>query len=268
MTKLPAFQFYPGDWMKAPEIRALSLSARGLWFDMICYMHQSTKYGHFIIGDSVPTSDEAARIIGCEVAEYERLLSELEKFNVFSRTKSGTIFCRRMVRDAVKRKEWNARQKRHRDQIAKKIKQDTERDVTQIVTHGVTPLSRLSSSSSSIKDNNIAKAISDKREIPVCPHTAIIDLYHRILHRHPRVMTVTNNGTKKYNWKGDRMARLAARWKESEERQTLEWWEGFFKHIDESDFLTGRKKDFICDLDWILTFKNFEKIRAGNYHRN
>jgi hypothetical protein len=57
-------------------------------------------------------------------------------------------------------------------------------------------------------------------------------------------------------------------WKASEERQTLEWWEGFFKHIDESDFLTGRKKDFICDLDWILTFKNFEKIRAGNYHRN
>lgn len=28
--KLPSFQFYPGDWMKDPSLRSVSLEARGL----------------------------------------------------------------------------------------------------------------------------------------------------------------------------------------------------------------------------------------------
>ena len=39
--KLPSFQFYPGDWMKDPGLRSVSLEARGLWIDMLCLLFES-----------------------------------------------------------------------------------------------------------------------------------------------------------------------------------------------------------------------------------
>ena len=33
--KLPAFQFYPGDWRKDPNLCRCSHAAKGVWIDMI-----------------------------------------------------------------------------------------------------------------------------------------------------------------------------------------------------------------------------------------
>ncbi len=43
--KLPSFQFYPGDWMKDPALRSVSLEARGLWMDMLCLLFESVRRG-------------------------------------------------------------------------------------------------------------------------------------------------------------------------------------------------------------------------------
>jgi len=40
---LPAMPFYVGDWLKCPEVRALPLDYRALWFDMLCFMWESTE---------------------------------------------------------------------------------------------------------------------------------------------------------------------------------------------------------------------------------
>ncbi len=45
IMKLPSFQFYPGDWMKDPSLRSVSLEARGLWMDMLCLLFESVRRG-------------------------------------------------------------------------------------------------------------------------------------------------------------------------------------------------------------------------------
>jgi hypothetical protein len=59
---------------------------------------------------------------------------------------------------------------------------------------------------------------------------------------------------------------MNARWKESDKRQNLEWWQRFFEHINQSDFLTGRNGSWgACCFDWIMKQENFVKILEGNY---
>jgi hypothetical protein len=107
--KRPSFQFYPGDWLQDTALRACSLGARGLWADMLCYMHQGTPYGHL----TLPAVSEdggkdilrpilppvLARMVGGTSEDVEGLLVELEHAGVFRRSAEGVIFSRRMVQD-------------------------------------------------------------------------------------------------------------------------------------------------------------------------
>jgi hypothetical protein len=97
--KRPALQFYIGDWKKDPELRACSLAARGLWFEMICLMYESPRRGYLIIKDKPPSVASLARIVGADVADVGPLLKELDEMGVYS-IEDGVIYCRRMVRDA------------------------------------------------------------------------------------------------------------------------------------------------------------------------
>ncbi len=97
--KRPSFQFYPQDWLSASEVRACSVSARGLWIDMICLMHQGEPYGHLTLNGKGILPPILARMVGASIEEVEGWLSELESVGVFSREDDGTIYSRRMIRD-------------------------------------------------------------------------------------------------------------------------------------------------------------------------
>ncbi|MFT4112398.1 hypothetical protein [Silvibacterium sp.] len=111
--KRPAFQFYGGDWLKDPGLRACSLAARGLWMDMIAIMSQVEEpYGHLVfVARKDGVEDGAkdiltpilpsvlARMVGASESDVCTSLAELESFGVFSRTPEGFIFSRRMVKD-------------------------------------------------------------------------------------------------------------------------------------------------------------------------
>lgn len=99
MKSRPSFQFYPGDWLRDPGLRSCSLAARGLWIDMLCFMHESEPYGHLRLNGRDIEPEALARMVGTSVDDLDRLLKELEATGVFSRTETGTIFSRRMVRD-------------------------------------------------------------------------------------------------------------------------------------------------------------------------
>jgi hypothetical protein len=104
MMKLPSFQFYPGDWMKDPALRSVSLEARGLWIDMLCLLFESGRRGYLQHVTGKPVSDEQlARMTGGSSEQVSRLLQELEDSGVFSRTEHGMIYSRRMIRDERKR---------------------------------------------------------------------------------------------------------------------------------------------------------------------
>lgn len=97
--KRPAFQFYPADWMKALDVRACSIGARGLWIDMIALMHQADPYGHLVVNGNAIDNRTLARMVGESPRDIDKLINELEAAGVFSRTEDGAIYCRRMVRD-------------------------------------------------------------------------------------------------------------------------------------------------------------------------
>lgn len=44
MGKTPAFQFYPGDWLRS-EVAGCSISAQGLWLRLLMVMHDCDRYG-------------------------------------------------------------------------------------------------------------------------------------------------------------------------------------------------------------------------------
>lgn len=43
------------------------------------------------------------------------------------------------------------------------------------------------------------------------------------------------------------------------------WWVELFDRVQRSDFLSGRARDFVATLDWVLGPRNLAKIEAGNY---
>lgn len=101
--KRPAFQFYAGDWQRDMELRMCSLAARGLWIEMMAIMHWATPYGHLVVNGIAPRVAELAKLVGDSPASVKRLLAELERHNVYSKTTDGAIYSRRMVRDEAVR---------------------------------------------------------------------------------------------------------------------------------------------------------------------
>ena len=143
MKKLPAFPFYPGDWLR-DAIARLSLAAQGLWLRLMILMHDSERYGHLCQNGSPIPPEQLARHCGCSLVEFESLLAELESAGVPSRTRDGIIYSRRMVRDAEERKKATERKRRERGPS------NGHADVT--------PMSRQSHTASSSSSSNSAKA--------------------------------------------------------------------------------------------------------------
>ena len=88
-----------------------------------------------------------------------------------------------------------------------------------------------------------------------CPHQEIIKLYHEHL---PMLTQVKI-------WNSKRQTLLKTRWKESKERQNLDYWKRLFQYISKSDFLTGKTSNWQADLEWIVNSSNFTKIIEGRY---
>jgi hypothetical protein len=103
--KLPALQFYPGDWRKDVGVQSLSFHDRGVWFEMLMLMHQSERRGVLILNGQ-PMSDEMiARAIGSDASSFSETLANLISTGVASREEeTGALMNRRMVRDESLRK--------------------------------------------------------------------------------------------------------------------------------------------------------------------
>jgi hypothetical protein len=101
--KRPAFQFYPGDWLRDANLRICSAGARSLWIDMLCVMHQAKPYGHLVFNGKALDTAQLARMVGETPKDVGRWLKELEDNGVPSRTDDGVIYSRRMVKDEALR---------------------------------------------------------------------------------------------------------------------------------------------------------------------
>ena len=98
----PWLKFYTSDWRSDPRLRMCSMAARGLWVEVICLMHEATPYGHLLVSGQCPTDTQLAVLVGASPGEIPALLGELEAAGVFSRTKEGVIYSRKLSRMAKK----------------------------------------------------------------------------------------------------------------------------------------------------------------------
>lgn len=100
---LPYIKWFPTDWRADPRLRMCSLAARGLWIDLIGYMHEAEPYGHLTINGTEPTLQDIASLVGRPLGEVRKAMAELEQRQVYSTDAlQGTIYSRRMVRDKAK----------------------------------------------------------------------------------------------------------------------------------------------------------------------
>lgn len=103
--EFPYVTFFPRDWIGELSLRSLGYAHRGLWMDMLCIMACSDDPGTLSQSGMPVDVERLARMTGGDAKEVASLLAEMEAHGVFSRRKDGTIYCRRMVRDADLRRK-------------------------------------------------------------------------------------------------------------------------------------------------------------------
>lgn len=109
MGKLPAFQFYTGDWLKDPNLSMCSPSTRGIWIDFICAMHELDRSGQ-VTG----TAEQLARACRCTASEMIAALTELKETGTASiseREGRFTVASRRMSRECYERESSSERKR-------------------------------------------------------------------------------------------------------------------------------------------------------------
>jgi hypothetical protein len=103
-SKAASFRFYPNDWLGNPFLTLCSLAAQGLWLRLLCHAHKNDRRGYVQNADGTPYSiAQLARLAGRSEEEVTHALTELESFGILSRTRSGVIYSRRMVREQQRR---------------------------------------------------------------------------------------------------------------------------------------------------------------------
>jgi hypothetical protein len=153
--KRPSFQFYPSDWLRDTALRSCSLGARGMWIDMICYMHEGTPYGHLKVGNKVILPINLASMVGATLQDVEGWLDELRQSGVFETLEDGTICSKRMIRDERLREARAAGGKLGGNPALKVNLEDNHKVKTE-VKQNLTPSSSSSSTSSKNTKNTVA----------------------------------------------------------------------------------------------------------------
>jgi hypothetical protein len=98
--KLPAIQFYPGDWHKDQGVQALDLMQRGAWFELLLMMHDSDERGVLLVNGQPMPDAVIARRLGLDNQTANQILTTLLDYGVASRREAdNALYCRRMVKD-------------------------------------------------------------------------------------------------------------------------------------------------------------------------
>jgi hypothetical protein len=156
MGKLPAFLFYPADWLTEPNLRRCSHAAKGVWIDLLCIMFQSETRGVLCSGDQPWGDEDIAAAVGGDTVEVLAHLNELLSKGVAHRREDGAVYSRRMVRDEQERIDAKQRKRKERETDVTPMSQKSHADVT--------PMSQRSSVSVTSSTSEEDKSSSSERE--------------------------------------------------------------------------------------------------------
>lgn len=110
---------------------------------------------------------------------------------------------------------------------------------------------------------------SDVYEVPDCPASEVIALYHEQCPTLARVEVLNDF----------RRGLIRQRWREvcADQKyghdEAIAWWRDYFASVAQSPFLTGKSRakpgdaPFQADFEWLVRPQNFAKVVEGRYHR-
>jgi DNA-binding transcriptional regulator GbsR (MarR family) len=157
VSKLPAIQFYPGDWRKDLGVQSLSYQDRGIWFEMLLLMHESEVRGKLLLGGKPMSEDTLAGILHLPKSTLSQTVETLIERGVTEREKrTGALINRRMLRDEILHAENRARL--HKWRKTKKTQENGNVDDTADETQ----MKRLPSSSSSSSSSTSVSRVKQK----------------------------------------------------------------------------------------------------------
>ena len=266
--KRPSFQFYPSDWLRDTALRTCSTGARGLWIDMICFMHEGTPYGHLKVGEKVILPANLARMVGETLEQVEGWLEELKQASVFDIDEDGTIVSRRMIRDEAIREARASGGKLGGNPLLTSKKDNLQNNLADNQEVNVKDKQKTTPSSSlDIEPKGSLSGTSFHH----CPQQEILKLWKEKLPHltQPRI------------WEGARAAALRQRWVQASKPSAfnkdgydtradgLEWWGSFFDYIAKDTKLPkgfeSQGRIWKPDLEWVVNATNFQKIIDGKY---
>jgi DNA-binding Lrp family transcriptional regulator len=118
MAQNPSTRWFWNDWWLDPGVRACSVSARGLWIDMLALCAVSPRPGYLLDQDGKPLSIcKLAKRVDAPKGSVARWIKELEAKGVLSRDRLGVVFNRRMVRDVRRETEKKTDRERSSKQL-------------------------------------------------------------------------------------------------------------------------------------------------------
>lgn len=100
MGKLPAIQFYPGDWRKDSGIQSLNYHEKGVWMEILFFMHESEQRGKLLLNGKPVPEDRLSRMLHLDKQETNTLINTFLSLGVADICPdTGALMNRRMVRD-------------------------------------------------------------------------------------------------------------------------------------------------------------------------
>lgn len=96
---LPWMRFHTRDWLDNKELRRCSPISRAILADLMCLAHEGVPYGH--LSDKAGPLDDRYMAARCfvTVAQFNKAIEDLLKFERIARSESGLLSIPRMVED-------------------------------------------------------------------------------------------------------------------------------------------------------------------------
>jgi hypothetical protein len=271
----PWMKFYPRDWTSDVLLRTCSIGARGLWLEMICFMHGAEPYGHLAVHGEPVTKDQLALIAGVPRKELTALLNELRKARVFDE-ENGVIFSRRMVRDYARSEEGRGHASKRWGKQDQQLAPEAHADLPGWpIAHpngSATGDSRARPSRHQTPE--IQNRTPDGVLFPPSPDgdgpplgktgqadaavEAAVEAWNQLASRVPRISAVSRLSA-------SRRSKLKARLKEA----GLDGWRAALEKIEANPFLRGEEGDrlWAADFDFAVSESKFLRIMEGYYDR-
>jgi hypothetical protein len=101
----------------------------------------------------------------------------------------------------------------------------------------------------------LKKLKKETKETIICPYQDILNLWIELVPSLPKPEIPIDTSS-------PRARAIKSRWKQNQDLQIFQM---IFSKVQGSDFMSGRKGDWSCNIDWVMKPANWQKIKEGNY---